>query len=65
MEKVETLYNVRMVCEIFHVEDAKAIRLIKNELNGFKIGKEWRVLKKDVEKYIDKKVKEAISENKN
>jgi hypothetical protein len=59
MEKVEKIYSVRMIKEVFHVEDAKAIRMMKDELKGFKIGKEWRVLAKEVDKYIDQKVKEA------
>ena len=62
MENVEKIYNVKMIKKIFHVEDAKAIRMMKGELNGFKIGKEWRVLKSQVEEYVEKKVKEAVNE---
>ncbi|MFT5519623.1 MAG: hypothetical protein ACI9IA_000206 [Enterobacterales bacterium] len=58
MEKVESIYNVKIIEEIFQVGPAKAIRMMESDLMGFKIGKEWRCLKKDVEAYIKRQIAE-------
>lgn len=50
---VEKLFNVRQVQEMLGLSERTIFRLIKNgELNGFKVGREWRFQESDLEAYI-------------
>ena len=50
------LYSVSEVQEILGLSQRQIYRLIKGkEIKAFKIGKEWRIKKEDLEAFIDKK----------
>ncbi len=47
-------YTVDEVCNILKLHFQSVLKLLrKNELQGFKAGREWRVTKQDLEAYIN------------
>ena len=59
----EKTLNVKQVQEILGLSERTVFRLIsKEQLKGFKAGREWRFEQKDVEAYIDNQRKKAEEE---
>jgi excisionase family DNA binding protein len=49
----DTLLNIKQVQEILGLSERTVFRLIKNkELQGFKVGREWRFEEKDIDAFI-------------
>jgi excisionase family DNA binding protein len=59
----EMLLNIKQVQEILGLSERTVFRLIKNkELQGFKVGREWRFEQKDIDAFITEQRKKAQKE---
>lgn len=49
------LLDIKQVQEILHLSERTVLRLLKRkELNGFKVGREWRFEPSDIDDFIDR-----------
>ena len=56
----EKLLSIKQVQEILGLSERTIFRLIKNgEIQGFKIGREWRFTEADINAYIEKQRQKA------
>ena len=54
------LLDIKQVQDILHLSERTIFRLIKNkELQGFKVGREWRFEPSDLDEYIARQRRKA------
>ncbi len=59
----EMLLNIKQVQEILGLSERTVFRLIKSkELQGFKVGREWRFEQKDIDAFITEQRKKVQKE---
>lgn len=60
----DVFYNVNEIMKMLKVERRTILKLInQNKLKAFKIGKEWRIPKAELDKFIELKILEQNKYN--
>jgi len=58
-EFVDEVLAQEDIVKLFHVEKATALKFMANNLNGFRVGRRWLVLRSEVDKFLKEQVKKA------
>ncbi len=54
------MLDIKQLHDVLHLSERTIFRLIKrNELKGFKVGREWRFEQSDIDDYIERQRKKA------
>lgn len=62
---MEIIYTLEQMCEILQVHYQTVLKLLRSrKLQGFKMGREWRITKRDLEIYIQQEKDKLNNANK-